>query len=420
MRRPRRGLLLLPFIVLLAGAATMPGEPLHLRWLEIQKDGVGPVDGLDSATRVAVSPDGKSVYTTAAFDHAVAVFSRDPASGLLTWVEVKKDGAGGIDGLMGAFGVKVSPDGKHVLATGFYDSALVVFSRNASTSALGWVMMLTDGVSGVDGLSGPKEIAFSPDGKHVYVTGQFDNSVAVFTRDSITGVLTYDQVHKDGYGGINSLEGAEAVTVSPDGKHVYVAAGADDAVTVFSRDSMTGLLTYVEFHQDGVLGVDGLESPIHVSVSPDGRHVYVSAAAEDAVAVFSRDSSSGSLTFVKAYWDGVDGFDGLSFPRVNVVSPDGAHLLVVGSNDDALAVFARDAASGALKPVEVLRDGVDGVDGLWDPSGVAMSSDGQSVYVTSFAEDTLAVFRAQALLNFEAEIPTRPDHRYGIANFAQR
>mgnify|MGYP000524104389 CR=1 FL=1 len=55
---------------------------------------------------------------------AVAVFSRDPASGALAFVEVQRDGVGGVDGLDAAFSVTVSPDGNHLYAAGATDDAL--------------------------------------------------------------------------------------------------------------------------------------------------------------------------------------------------------------------------------------------------------------------------------------------------------
>ena len=56
---------------------------------------------------------------------------------------------------------------------------------------------------------------------------------------------------------------------------MYVAGSSDDAVVVFSRDLTTGALTYVETHLDGVSGVDGLNGARSVIVSADGSHVYV-------------------------------------------------------------------------------------------------------------------------------------------------
>ena len=38
------------------------------------------------------------------------------------------------------------------------------------------------------------------------------------------------------FDGVNGLNGAWAVTVSPDGRHAYVAAGENDAVSWFTRD----------------------------------------------------------------------------------------------------------------------------------------------------------------------------------------
>jgi 6-phosphogluconolactonase (cycloisomerase 2 family) len=75
--------------------------------------------------------------------------------------------------------------------------------------------------------------------------------VAVFTRNSSTGALAFVEVHKDGASGVDGLNGADSVTVSPDGSHVYVAAGSsDNSVAVFSRNSSTGALTFVEFIKD--------------------------------------------------------------------------------------------------------------------------------------------------------------------------
>jgi 6-phosphogluconolactonase (cycloisomerase 2 family) len=44
------------------------------------KDGVNGVDGLLQASDVTVSPDGSHVYTTGASDYAVAVFSMDSST----------------------------------------------------------------------------------------------------------------------------------------------------------------------------------------------------------------------------------------------------------------------------------------------------------------------------------------------------
>ena len=60
--------------------------------------------------------------------------------------------------------------------------------------------------------------------------------MAVFSRNSTTGALTFVEVQKDGVGGVDGLNGARSVTVSPDGSHLYAAGLLDHAVAVFSTE----------------------------------------------------------------------------------------------------------------------------------------------------------------------------------------
>ena len=140
------------------------------------------------------------------------------------------------------------------------------------------------------------------------------------------GQLSFLSAEVQGVGGVNGLDVAVSVAVSPDGRHVYAAAYGDDAVSVFARNPSTGVLSYVEVQKDGVAGVDGLAGAYSVALSPDGKHVYVAGNSEAAIAVFSRDSTSGHLTFVEVQKNGVNGVAGLAFINSVTVSPDGKHV----------------------------------------------------------------------------------------------
>ena len=94
------------------------------------------VDGLDGATSVTVSLDNQHVYAAGSFDYAIAVFSRNASTGALTFVEMLKDGADGVDGLNGARNVTVSPDNQHVYATGYFDDAIAVFGQTVVPTVL--------------------------------------------------------------------------------------------------------------------------------------------------------------------------------------------------------------------------------------------------------------------------------------------
>jgi hypothetical protein len=141
----------------------------------------------------------------------------------------------------------------------------------------------------VDGLGDATGVAASPDGAHVYVTGGDDDAVATFLRNPTTGALSFVEFDRDGVGGVDGLDVAFGVAASPDGAHVYVTGLNDNAVATFSRDPATGALSFVEFDQDGVGGVDGLASPLGVAASPDGAHVYATGFTDDAVVSFARE-----------------------------------------------------------------------------------------------------------------------------------
>ncbi len=140
-----------------------------------------PVNGLASTYQLAISPDGYNVYATSWYNHAVASFHRDPVTGLLQYQGYVNNSRIGGSGLTNAFGVAVSPDGKHVYATSNGDSALVMFDRDSLTGYLTFhEIHVRDASSGTPALSGALQTAVSSDGGYVFAVGQFDNAVVVF------------------------------------------------------------------------------------------------------------------------------------------------------------------------------------------------------------------------------------------------
>jgi 6-phosphogluconolactonase (cycloisomerase 2 family) len=369
-----------------------------LTFLEQDKNGVSGVGGIDAPLDVAVSPDGKNVYVAGSGSSAVATFTRDPGTGALTFLEQDVDGVSGVDGIQGAFGLAVSPDGKNVYVAGRFENALATFTRDPGTGALIYVSKLVDGAGGVDGLSAPWGVTVSPDSKNVYVAGSGENAIATFSRDTTSGALTFLAVAKDGVSGVDGLAGITNVAVSPlPGTNLYGAScGADNAVSTFTRDPSTGAISYLEVHRDGVAGVDGLNCTRDVAVSPDGANVYSVAESDDAVATFSRAAANGALTFVESDADGVGGVDGLDGARDVAVSPDCSHVYVGSTVDDAVATLTRDGSSGSLTFLERAKDGVAGVDGIDQAAGVTIAPGGASVYGVGELDDAVATFSRQA------------------------
>src|SRR5207245_3652366 len=182
------------------------------------------------------------------------------------------------------------------------DDSLAVFVRDAGTGALAFVERKRDSVDAVTGLVGVSAVAVSSDGTNVYATGT--NGIAIFLRDASSGSLTF-------MGADTGLKSPQALTLSPDGSHLYAASSSNNAVAAFTRDPSTGMLTLVQTVQDNTAGVDGLAGATALAVSPDGAHVYVAGKLDDAIAVFSRDASTGTLSFIELERHAVNGASGL-------------------------------------------------------------------------------------------------------------
>jgi DNA-binding beta-propeller fold protein YncE len=346
-----------------------------------------------------VSPDGRNLYTSSTDEDAVAIFDRDLEQGTVA----QKPGAAGC------------------IVNG--PSTDVANCDNSARA-----------------IDGEGQLAISPDGENVYVATDASHAVAVFDRDTLTGVLTQkvgaagcivdgpspDIATCDNTG--RGLGGAVAISVSSDGKSVYVAASASDAVAVFDRDATSGALT----QRAGAEGCTvnepsadiatcnntarALDQPRGVVVSPDREVVYVTAFASDAIAAFDRNTGNGALT-QKANAEGCivdgpatdvatcdNGGRALNGPRDLTLSPDGRNAYAAVEGSSAIAAFdlsgftgtptQKADAAGCL--VNAPSPDVATCDhtarALTGAAGVAVSPDGSNVYVTAVTSDAVATF----------------------------
>ncbi|MDQ1346632.1 MAG: trimeric autotransporter adhesin, partial [Acidobacteriota bacterium] len=229
---------------------------------------------------------------------------------------------------------------------------------------------LADGAGGVDGLDGASAVAATLDGQHVYAAASADNSVALFVRNATTGQLTYGDIYADGTDA-SAIAGASAIAVSPDGGQVYVTGFADNGLEVFTRTALTGALVSLEVEVEGTAGVTGMSGPRGIAVAPDGRHVYVAAATGSAVVVFTRNLTTGALTWSSTLTNASPGVSGIGGARAVAVTPDGRHVVVAGETDSGVAVFTRNLTTGALTFAEAKINGIGGVSGIGGASALA-------------------------------------------------
>lgn len=304
------------------------------------------VDGIFACSDIVVSLDGRHVYATGPNDDAVAIFSRNADTGALTFVDAMSNSeiAGGP--MAFPIALDISRDGSHVYVTAAGTDTICVFTRNAETGALAFFGFEAN--SSERRLDNPVDLALSPDGTLLYVVaiGTSLNPIdalTTFARDPATGVLTLIDTEEDLMGGVVGLTVPNGIAASRDRRHVYVSANLSDTIAIFDRSAADGTTSFVDFLSDGDPGVDGLDGATDVEITRDGAWVVAAAEGDDAVALFARDADTGLLTFDRVTRDGGNPARLLDLPIDVALDPLGRFVYVVAFIDDAVTVLAPEA-----------------------------------------------------------------------------
>lgn len=380
-----------------------PALASFFSYVETQTNGHNGVVGLDGISDVAVSADGQFVYTAAYSASAISVFERNPQTGALSY-------RSSIAGAINAFSVAVSPDNHNVYAASPTGGNIFAYSRNIETGALTEIgSFATSG-----GTSGFVSVSVSPDGAYVFGVGGSPSGLVVFGRDSDTGGLTVLHDYKDNVDGhalgqqfSSSTSPIKNIVFSESGQFVYVTSTKDNAVTLFQQSPTDGALLQIAVYQDGVNGVDGLLGASSATRSPDGKHLYVSGQSDDSIAMFSIHAENGELTYSGKITNNEGVYTQLAGVRSLAITHDGKLLVASAITANALTVFTRNAATGALTLDSEINNNEDGVIGLSGPSGIAIDARNQNLYVAGQSDMSLVVFAAPMPSVYTHETATR-------------
>lgn len=333
----------------------------------------------DSAgTKVTVSPDGSAVFaigeaTAHHTTHGLLV-AYNSTTGALLWQSTETD-----DGSY--YSITVSPDSSTVYVTGEGHPAgtttplALTVAYDASTGAILWTQAVGKVGRGAQGNS----ITVAPDGSAVYVTGHQTcvkpaaNCYLTVAYNATTGAsLWTEEVSNDG--------DAQSIAVAPDGSAVYVTGGASpngrahSEYSTVAYNAATGATIWTADYAPAV-------NAYATSVAVSGSTVFVTGYALPTESTRSERTVAYAASSGTQTWEQPLSVNPLGLSGSLAVSPDGATVYLsadigMGPNNGSYATVAYGAATGT-QLWKAIYTGHGGT-----PSGLAVSPDGSTVYVT--------------------------------------
>jgi 6-phosphogluconolactonase len=185
----------------------------------------------------------------------------------------------------------------------------------------------------------PHWVGTDPENRFLLVPDLGTDRIAIYEMDVANGTLK-----QHGSGTCPGGSGPRHLAFHPNGRFAYVVNEMGISVTLFSWDAKAGTLTAIET-------VDMLPNEAHnpswtaaeICIHPSGKFLYASTRGHDSVSAFRVDPETGRLTFIAD--ESVRG----AHPRSFTLDPAGKWLLAAGRDSNTIAAFRISAESGELQ-----------------------------------------------------------------------
>lgn len=300
-----------------------------------------------SPSFLTIHPSGKTLYAVGEVGEfngqktgAVTAFTIDPASGKLTAINAQSSGGAG------PAHISLTADGSHAVVANYGGGSVAALPINAdgSLSQPSSVVQHTGSSVNPARQKAPHahSIKPSPDGAFVLSADLGLDKVLVYRFDKAKGTLTPNDPPA---GVVQPGSGPRHIAFHPNGKLLFVINEMTSTLTSFTWDAAKGTLAEVQTLSTLPGGGHKGNSTAEVVVHPNGKFVYGSNRGHDSIAAFSVDADSGKLTAL-----GQTPIGGKT-PRNFNIDPTGQWLLAAGQSSDTVTVFRIDQATGKLTQV---------------------------------------------------------------------
>jgi 6-phosphogluconolactonase len=181
-----------------------------------------------------------------------------------------------------------------------------------------------------------------PGNRFALVADLGTDKIVVYRFDASTGKVTPNEPP---FAKLNGGSGPRHLAFHPNGRWLYAVQELSNEVVAFKWNAGKGELT--QFQQVKTLPADftGQNTAAEIAVRADGRFLYTSNRGHDSLVVYSVDANSGELTLRQRVPSRG------RVPRYFTFDPGGKWLIVSNQEGGNVTVFSVDAKSGELKPV---------------------------------------------------------------------
>jgi 6-phosphogluconolactonase len=143
--------------------------------------------------------------------------------------------------------------------------------------------------------AGARHLVFSRNKKFVYLVDELDASIYVFPWDAKKGTLNKEvQVTTALPKGFDGKPWAADIHLTPDGKFLYASERTTSTLAAFSVDPKTGLLTPIDSYPTE-------KQPRAFNIDPTGRYLLSVGQLSNSMTAYAIEKATGKLTKLKEY-----------------------------------------------------------------------------------------------------------------------